>query len=407
MKNISKLQQEVNAIISSSEKTINEKISALNTIKYDGRPGVKEAREKAQEFLYKVEKIKNKLKENSICKIKGFWRYAGGVCYGGYKTRIERGSYQYLIKDLKKEKFAAYIKKLSPDAHVAFREVGSPTSCKVEDHGQYRLKFLDVLNKIKAFKAETGLNYEIFANGQRPVDVCQSNGSIDQYGAKRYFCVAGGHIFVVRHDETKDWDFYGKNSKYPKVTVDSRYIQVYRKGDCVAKIGIPSFQGNYLINAISKYLGIKPIKMPRSLKPIQGNEFFDLEAIRQLGKTAIYRRTFGGETLDYCAVGGSENYHAPTIEDAVKGLRRKIAAAKKAWEAKERAENRMFTSKELHEEFGFCWTEMRAFCSLNGLDIEGQYTVKQIRNAALKNKSEACARWKYDLEKIGIFLNCK
>lgn len=402
---MTKVQQEVQDILA-SKMPINEKIKALNSIKYEGRPGAKEAREAKDAFIGRIKSKTQKIKMNLADKRAGFWT-TGEVFYYGRNEfdYVERGRYSCVVKEVSRKKFDNYLDKIAGSLKGDIcREVSFPYYLNKEQHQQFRIKFLNELEKQKAFKQETGLYYSVFKNGKTDVLTAQTKASVDAYQAKKYFCQARGYTFVVRHDEDVVWE--NKNDRWPKKTVTARYITAYKAGKQV-RISVERFSGNYLVNAIAQFLGIKEIKFPRALKPIQGNGFFDLEIVRSIGKVTIYRRTFGGETVDYCGKAGSENYHANTETDALAGLRKKIEAAKRLFEAKQRADSKIWTAQELNNEYGFCWTEMRAFCNTNDLDITGTYTVQEIRNAALRNKAESCHRWAGDLKKIGITLNCK
>lgn len=403
-----KVQQEVTQIIA-GQMTIPSKIKALNELKYEGRPGAQEARDERDAFIGRIKSKTKKIRMNLADKRSGFWREnGGGICYGKKAIdcfySVKRGSYNSIKKQLAEEKFNKHLESIGKEiTGDVKREIGYLYETKVEQYQEYRLNFVNELAKQKAFKEQTGLNYS-FKNGKTDVLTAQTKGSVDAYQAKKLFFQAGGYTFVVRHDETVVWE--DKNDHWPKKTIDSRYVTAYKDGKQVS-ITVERFAGNYLINAIAEFLGLKEIKFPRALKPIQGNSFFDLEIVRKIGKIKIYRRTFGGETVDYCATAGTENYHANTEAAALAGLRKKIEAAKRAYEAKQRADSKAWTAQELNKEFEFCWTEMRNFCNVNGLDIDGCYTVQEIRNAALRNKAESCQRWAGDLRKIGINLNCK
>lgn len=424
---------EVHDIIISA-LSIREKIAALESVYTDRRPGKAEAESLIREYLQRICDRKNELIQKHSPRVKGFFKRGTGYAYDSFLEQhtihivnrfevgiLRRTRHEYTqtspaasaFRASKSEKFSRYCESIVPSQYwlSAMKILGIfPEKVAAEDRAAYRLNLLKVVGEIAAFETETGLSYTSFFGNQVNVLQCQYNGSVDAYRAKSMYCKAGGCIFVVRHDETEDWDKYSKgwhNQHGPYREITARYIQVFRGGAEVAKIQLEGFRGQYLVNAISQFLSMAPIKVARSLKAVQLNPLFGVAALHTIGNCTLYRRTFGGETVDYCAVANGTTFHANTTSAALQGLRTKLEKMAAAETARLEAEGKVLTADYCHKTYGFCETGIQEFCCLNGLDFSGTYTVREIRAAVLPNRAENCQRFAQELRTIGITLNCK
>ena len=84
---------------------------------------------------------------------------------------------------------------------------------------------------------------------------------------------------------------------------------------------------------------------------------------------------------------------------------RKLRAAERA--KIEALEETTWTAKTAHKMFGWCIPGIRQFCEINGLDPEGSYTTKQVRNIVIERRKENCKNYASYLRHMGIVLNCK
>lgn len=425
---------EIENIIESTSFSLREKLNALELVDTARRPGKEKADGFRLAFLLRIRDRRNTLLTNHSPSRTGFVRLPNGAVkhetanrHGrrndwainrdgdGLKRKnpqyYESASANWAVENHSKTRFQKHIESLSPRYSSVVKHLGSVPDCvPASKRAEYRLAFLAKEVEMRAFEAEVGLPYGFAFGKQADILTCQSNGSVDVYRAKVSYCKASGHYFIVRHDETEDWEKYSKSwhnqhGAYREVT--KRYIQVLKGGQEVAQIEIESFRGGYLVNAIAQYLGIEKVKIQRSLKPVQMGDFFEVEKIRSLGGVSLYRRVFGGELVDFCATGKGENFHADTLSGAIAGLRGKIEKAAAAEAQRVEKENTVLTAQHCIETYGFCAAGIQEFCDLNELDFNVSYTVRQIREKALERKRENCAKFSSDLKKIGVILNCK
>lgn len=420
---------EVKEIIESTI-SIREKIAALQNITTNRRPGKEEAESLIRQYLQKICDKRNALVKKHSAAIPGFTKTGKGYDYDFSKSvrtawlpsRHEVGIYKFnnsgrmfsaaaIVAETKGEKFARHCKGLVP-AHVfvaTMRFLGWPEKVATEQRGQYRSDLIRVSGDIATFVQETGLHADFWGK-KADVLTVQENGAVNAYKSAVMYTQAADCCFVIRQDEETSWDKYSKawhNQHGPAREITARYIQVFRGGVEVSRIQLGGFRGQYLVNAIAEYLRLAPVKVSRSLKPVQLNPLFGVEALHTIGNVTLCRRTFGGETVDYCAVANGTTFHATTTSAALSGLRTKLEKLAAAETARLEAESKVLTADYCHQTYGFCETGIASFCELNGLEYGGAYTIREIRAAVLPKRAENCQTYGAELRTIGITLNCK
>lgn len=421
--------QEVQDILSSS-LSIREKMAALQNVTTDRRPGKAEAESLIRGYVQHICDKRNALVKQYSAAVPGFTKHGKGYDYDFLKSirtvwlpsRYDVGIYKFknsgracsaaaIVAETKGEKFARHCKALVP-AHVfmaTMRVLGWPEKVATEHREQYRNDIIRVSGEIATFVQETGLHADFWGK-KADVFTAQKNGAVNAHQSAVMYTQAADCCFVVRQEGEISWDKYSKawhRQHGPAREITARYIQVFRGGQEVSRIQLDGLRGQYLVNAMAEHLRLAPVKVSRSLKPVQINPFFAVEVLHTIGNVTLYRRIFGGETVDYCAVANGTTYHATTSSAALRGLRTKLDKQAAAETARLEAENKVLTAEYCHQTYGFCETGMASFCELNGLDYAGAYTVREIRAAVVANRAENCRTYATELRIIGITLKCK
>lgn len=419
-----KIVREVIDVINAEGKTRKEKLATLKKIDFSGRPGKDAA-------IAEVRKYEEKFQDYELRKITG--KFPRG------EARIT-GDHYYSIKwNIRTSWVAAFEKHLQKVAPY-FNFSGANIRAMIQenwdsnfhDHYDYntfrkyankiRKEAIRISEKIKAEKAEkekfskeTGLPPYFFKT-KKTIEEVQKNKAAEGYQAQYMYCVLAGWNITVHQSVSEDWEYYSKswhNSHGPKRTVESRYI-LFRNAKETQRVEVNSFAGNYLFSAIIDLLKVQKPKIKKAIRDeiknflaVQLNPYFDIEIIKKIGKIIICERKFAGEHYDYCITDGKNTFHDFSNENLVSGLKAKIQLAAIAEAKRLEAENEVLTAEIASRKYGFCYTGISEFAALNGLDYEGSYTVKQIREAVIQKRKLNCKKFQKELKTIGIILNCK
>lgn len=210
---------------------------------------------------------------------------------------------------------------------------------------------------------------------------------------------------TVYWSEDHDWDYYAKSYSRPKSTYSDRAVIFKSIGKLgreeeIFRFDLNSFAGNFMEKAIAAFLRVRKVKCSKELKPIQLADYFKVKETHKINGYRIFER-YIGVLWDYAILDTKTGttYHAWKKEDLVSGLRAKLQA-KIDHETEE-------ITKDTGYRLGFCETGMRQFCSDNNVDFEGVYTRQELRNIVIANRSINCKKYRTELSKIGIILNCK
>jgi hypothetical protein len=201
-----------------------------------------------------------------------------------------------------------------------------------------------------------------------------------------------GHAVVngwhVRVEEDVEWDYacYSKswNSKYGgRKVVTGRNVQIRRvtaDGGLESRDqAVGSFRGNYILDAIVQ-AGILPDRSgPMSVRL---HAAYDARIVRAGRSVKIYVRTLANEVVDFCAVVRGTTFHAPTIKEAIAGLRTKLSHVVMR-------KNASLVDWKLCKSLGFCDTGISQFAQEFDFDIHASYTPNEIATRVKSNLSAA------------------
>lgn len=361
---------DVQSIINDTAKTYPEKVKLLRSLGFDKRPGKTEAEQLITAFAQKYD----------------YYRAKKALIFAPQRKRDW------------KTNFLQYLRKIAPDVFpdTIFRkyEGVQKHACQIRQEiiGLQR-PYTKAKAKKEAFTDATGLPSS-YMGLERSI--------LELQNTQKGYTMINGHIFTVKWDEVKDWEYYSKSwhNKYgPKVTIENRRVVVRKDGKIVGIVPIENFKGNYLVNAVITYLRLPKIKVDRKLKPIQISPYFSIRLLHSVGKAAIYVRELGGQTVDFCAVWQGETYHALTPKEAIEGVKTKISKHVALQEER--------LNYQYARNLGFCHQGITDFCELNSLDINATYTRQELRNVILKKRCENCARFGAELRKVNLGINCK
>ena len=145
---------------------------------------------------------------------------------------------------------------------------------------------------------------------------------------------------------------------------------------------------------------VKP-SVDKSLKAVQAICYYGVEKLKDLNRTEIFRNTFMGETIGYCARRRDLTYHSDSCEALIEGLKFKIRGMAVPTTLAE--DMTPYTADMLHQKFGFCYIGMTAFATEYGLDMENAYTPAQMRQIVQERGTKPSLRnYQRELKQIHI-----
>ena len=145
---------------------------------------------------------------------------------------------------------------------------------------------------------------------------------------------------------------------------------------------------------------VKP-SVDKSLKAVQAICYYGVEKLKDLNRTEIFRNTFMGETIGYCARRRDLTYHSDSCEALIEGLKFKIRGMAVPTTLAE--DMTPYTADMLHQKFGFCYVGMTAFATDYGLDMEKAYTPVQMRRIVQERGAKPSLRnYQRELKRINI-----
>lgn len=210
----------------------------------------------------------------------------------------------------------------------------------------------------------------------------------ESYG--RYAQVGDWYIRCTQ-DEEKDWNYYAKSYRFPKITISNRKVLIRRvKPDGTMEsrdVAVEAWRGNYLLDALITAGVCEKNKVASRLRSVQLHPAFAVTTLRE-GSLSIYERTLAGEHYDCCVVWHGITYHAGSVKAAVRGLRNKLHSVIQAKNSP--------IDWALCKKLGFCDAGIRQFCADFNLSTSGRYTAQQIEAVVQTNLSQA-AKYKTEL----------
>lgn len=240
---------------------------------------------------------------------------------------------------------------------------------------------------ISEFVKQTGLS-EKFYGGERPLLTLKNNHEDYTY------CKIGNTYIGFYYT-----DKYNPNTARLIMTrAESRYCKPSRVFEC----GVSTFHRTWLEKIVAENdpLFEKP-KVDKSLRAVQALGYYGVEKIKDIKRTEIFRNTFLGETIGYCARRRDLTYHSDNCSTLLEGMLYKIKGMAVPDDLGE--EPVSYTADELHKKFGFCYAGMTAFAEDYSLDMSQAYTVQQMRQIVREvGPKPSLTNYKRELKKIKV-----
>ena len=385
-----KLEKQVSEIIY-SKMTVAEKMSALDNIDCTGRPGAENARKMMSAYKERIINKKNSLGNARIrdrrrdrIEALGVYRTPCDLVFHG---EIESAIYNLVNRTVWSEQDSVNVRSLFTGLSKANR---SEIKAALKQAGKM---LIPLMLGWKATKADMAA-FERRNKAFREAHGCDeySNYTNYKYGTKAYTgifdankskpCIVGDYTLITVEDEERDWNYYSKawhNAHGPKITVTYRGVRILYKGREVATYEVDAFRAGYAMDVLAKHLGLKTAKVSKDMKHLQPSKWIELQKSVKRDGVQLYKMLLAGEVVGYVAEDNQKlNYHGDTIEETLNGLKKKAA---KMREKAAKEAGITYTAKQLHNRFGFCYAGMAEFCQAADLDIEGSYSIAQLKEA--------------------------
>ena len=240
---------------------------------------------------------------------------------------------------------------------------------------------------ISEFVKQTGLS-EKFYGGERSLLTLKNNHEDYTY------CKIGNTYIGFYYT-----DKYNPNTARLIMTrAESRYCKPSRVFEC----SVSTFHRTWLEKIVAENdpLFEKP-KVDKSLRAVQALGYYGVEKIKDIKRTEIFRNTFLGETIGYCARRRDLTYHSDNCATLLEGMLYKIKGMAVPDDLGE--EPVSYTADELHKKFGFCYAGMTAFAEDYNLDMSQAYTVQQMRQIVREiGPKPSLTNYKRELKKIKV-----
>ena len=240
---------------------------------------------------------------------------------------------------------------------------------------------------ISEFVKQTGLS-EKFYGGERSLLTLKNNHEDYTY------CKIGNTYIGFYYT-----DKYNPNTARLIMTrAESRYCKPSRVFEC----SVSTFHRTWLEKIVAENdpLFEKP-KVDKSLRAVQALGYYGVEKIKDIKRTEIFRNTFLGETIGYCARRRDLTYHSDNCATLLEGMLYKIKGMAVPDDLGE--ETVSYTADELHKKFGFCYAGMTAFAEDYSLDMSKAYTVQQMRQIVREvGPKPSLTNYKRELKKIKV-----
>lgn len=216
----------------------------------------------------------------------------------------------------------------------------------------------------------------------------------------------------VMEDVSYDNNAYAKSYGFGKKIVSNKRVEfhVFDNKTATYKIEticVPSFGGYYLEKVVAKYQNVTETKVAKELKSIQLMSLFSIHLVRNVFGVQVWERRIGVVLWDYCLVCEGITYHTTNIKFGLKRLREKIYKSRKEEAERILSEDKLLSKQLCMAQYDFCETGINSFCELNGIDPNGEMTIRELRNVVLKDRVGNCTHYRHELAMVGINLNCK
>lgn len=198
--------------------------------------------------------------------------------------------------------------------------------------------------------------------------------------------------------------FYLKDQYEPSSAhlMMTRSVSRYCTPELVFDIPVGTFHRTWLEKIVAENdpRFVKP-RVDKSLRAVQAICYYGVEKVKDLNRTEIFRNTFMGETIGYCARRRDLTYHCDNCEELIEGLKYKIRGI--AVPVTLTGDMTPYTADMLHRKFGFCYVGMTAFATDYGLDMDKAYTAAQMRQIVKEKGHKPSLRsYQRELKRINI-----
>lgn len=430
-----KVYNEVENIINSNMK-LKEKMNALEAINFEGRPGCKEALELSHTWKSRVRGLQEKLHDNLHSA-----DFTGGDLWINRRrpSRIQR-----IIDICEKHGFREFANRMRDadvpveisffdnDRELANFRFGFGVSAKTS----YRLRSAygrlygkniaslmteyktDILPVIRERKAIEDKHQKENQDWQHNFGIVKWRGVILDMPAyvtspltadKNNTVVMFPYAFKPIEDVEEDWEYYSKawhQAHGPKRTITGREVRVYQYGKGrIRTIELPKWKPGFMVEVVAQVLGLQQPKVDKSLRKFQVSPWVNVKRSVKRNGIQFYNLTMGKYTVGVVAYDEQRgiHYHADTKEAAIAGLNDKIAKMEAEEKRAAMEANAVLTANLAHNRWGFCWPGMTEFANAIGFDLNGSYTVAQLREAVrgLKDRRIIC-KYRRELETAKI-----
>ena len=240
---------------------------------------------------------------------------------------------------------------------------------------------------LEEFKKQTGLPEEFYGGECSLLSL--KNGKVD------YSYCKIGNTYLAFY--TKDW---GRTDKpYLMMTrAESRYCTPEKVFD----VPIFTFHRTWLEKIVSDNdpQFVKP-KVDSSLRAVQALCYYGVEKIKDVNRTEIFRNTFMGQTIGYCARRRDLTYHCDECENLLAGMKYKIRGM--AVPTILADECVKYSADMLHRKLGFCYAGMTSFATDYGLDMDKSYSIREMRQIVNEiGYKPSLSSYRKELKKLNI-----
>ena len=215
--------------------------------------------------------------------------------------------------------------------------------------------------------------------------------------------VIGNYAFVATEDVEKDWNYYSKSYKFPKVTVHARNIDVYKKGKGLVKTyQVDRWTPGFMVEIVAQHMKIEKPAVAKSLRRFQSNKFYDVKRTKSCGGFAMYKQLLGKHVIGYVAYNKHTDlhFHATTAEEALNGLKEKIVKFEKQTKIDQ---STILSAEFCNKNYGFCYPGMSEFAEAIGAAITDHLSVKELKERIEKLKDKSIlAKYRRELKAVKL-----
>lgn len=342
------------------------------------------------------------------------------------------------IKDIAKkpdseERFANYIRAKYPDAFEEFNEIKKVNYCdysvtrktddcawqhifgaRVSNRSHYAYSYGDQKRALWQTPKKTQLNRRKFDQNMEMAQkeynkIKKASGLPPRYLYNEVSLAElqndhKNHTYAIfkKHYITTDTVLHYDDSKVShglgNLVRTDRSITIRGKSGPDITWKLKAYRGNFVLNAIEERFGrVEKITYNADalpfIRPLQLNPKMEVVEVAKNNGLRIFKRLFSGVHYDYCALRDDITYHGSSIEQCIKGWKKKKALSKTG---------ATVLNMKAARALGFCQTGIRQFCNTNNIDSHDDYTIEELRVIVNKNLSYNKDYYGRELRQVGI-----